>query len=315
MRRQSLYVVAPRRAEWIEDDLLPPGPEEVLVATRAGAISIGTEVPHWVGTSRNVVPDAYPLMTGYESLGVVLAQGEGVRDLRVGARVLAFYGHRTAALLPAARAILVPDGVSDEAALLAILSCDAGKGVRAVRPEVTDSALVTGGGAMGLLTVFMLSASGRRRVDVIEPQAERRVLALRLGARRAVAPGDEEGLGESYDVGLECSGYDVAFAELQRRMRHGGRICVLSDGNREPLTLTSHFHASELRIAASSDGWDYHRHAAWYFDILPAYEKALRELFDAEIPADRLPMQFADLVAGASTPIKVLVRYLEPAGG
>lgn len=314
MRRQSFYVVAPRRAEWVEDDLPPPGEEEVLVVTRAGAISIGTELPHWAGTSRNVAPDAYPLMTGYESLGVVLARGEGARDIRVGARVLAFYGHRTAALLPATRTIPVPEGVSDEAALLAILSCDAGKGVRAVRPEVTDTVLITGGGAMGLLTVFMLSASGRRRVDIIEPRTERRALALRLGARRAVAP-EEEGLGERYDVGLECSGYDAAFAALQRRMRPGGRICVLSDGNHEPLTLTPHFHASEPRIAASSDGQEYHRHAAWYFDVLPAYEGALRELFGAEVPAADLNVQFTDLADGASTPIKVLVRYLEPAGG
>ena len=120
---------------------------------------------------------------------------------------------------------------------------------------------MTGAGVIGLLTVWTLAKLGVV-VDVVEPDAARRALAARLGARRAVVGPDQ--LDDAYALGLECSSRDAAFELLQARMAHDGRLCVLSDGNLEPLTLTPHFHARELSVVGSSDGWDYHAHAAWF---------------------------------------------------
>jgi alcohol dehydrogenase len=68
----------------------------------------------------------------------------------------------------------VPEDVSDGLALLAILSCDVAKGIRKVAPSPEEPVLVTGAGAIGLLTVFVLRAYGTRNVDVVEPLAQRR---------------------------------------------------------------------------------------------------------------------------------------------
>jgi alcohol dehydrogenase len=156
---------------------------------------------------------------------------------------------------------------------------------------------------------------------VIERGAAVRALALgdrvvafyghrALGARRATAP-DAPGWPEDYAAGCECSARDAAFAFLQAHLRVGGRICVLADGNREPLQLAPSFHARELLVVGSSDGWDYAQHAHWYFACVRAGSPALEAIFDESVTAAELPATFARLARGAVTPVKVLVRYGE----
>lgn len=310
MERKSLLLVAPNHLEWRAEELPEPGAHEVLVQTTAGAISVGTELPQYTGAERVTVAHEYPRMTGYESLGVVVAQGSDVRDLRIGERVVAFYGHRTHAIVPEARCIRVPDddAISDALALLVILTCDVAKGIRKLSPRPEEPVLVTGAGGIGLLALWVLRAYGVRHVDVIEPRAERRQLALRLGARWAGSPDDRSPHG-AYPVGIECSSRDAGFAMLQASARVGGRICVLADGNIEPLQLTPHFHTKELSIVGSSDGWDYQQHARWYFDVLGEGASALEAVFELDVAAADLPTTFERMARGEISPVKVLVGY------
>jgi alcohol dehydrogenase len=248
-------------------------------------------------------------MTGYESVGVVVAVGPGVERIHGGERVAAFYGHRTAALVPEHKVIHVPEGPSHELALLTILTCDAAKGVRRLSPALDEPVLVTGAGAMGLFALFMLKAYAVSAVDVVEPDPERHALALRLGARAVLTP-EAAAIGPAeYAAGFECSARSDAFALLQRRLAPQGRLCVLSDGNIEPLMLTPAFHEKELQVVGSSDGWDYQQHAAWYFDELRTTPTRLADVFQIEIRPETLPATFEQLARRETTPVKVLVRY------
>jgi alcohol dehydrogenase len=184
----SLMLVSPRRLEWIQEELPPPGADELLVETVAGAVSLGSELPQFTGWERRSAPGGYPRMTGYESIGVVLKRGTDIQSLGVGDRVVAFYGHRTHAIVRESAAIPVPEEVPDEISLLAILTCDVAKGIGKVRPMPGDDILVTGAGALGLLTLFVLRMLGIEDVDVVEPRSERRKLAWELGARRVSVP-------------------------------------------------------------------------------------------------------------------------------
>ena len=302
--------MAPRRLEWVTEDLPPPRSGEVLVRTEAGSISVGSELPLYRGDARIGEPAPYPLMTGYENVGTVVGCGDDVRSVRPGQRVFASYGHRTHGVLPEEKVLEVPDDVSDTLALLAILSCDVAKGVRKVAPMPEEPVLVAGAGAIGLLAVFVLRAYGLRTVDVTEPLVDRRALARRLGARNAVEP--EMLVPGGYAVAFECSGRDDAFSLLQRKLRTGGRLCVLSDGNLEPLLLRPEFHERELAIVGSSDGWDYREHARWFFDAASESDTGLEEIFDLRIDADRLPSTFEDLADEKIHPVKVLARYEAP---
>lgn len=309
MQSRSLLLTAPRQVAWVAEDVPPLQPDEVLVRTRAGAISIGAELPQYAGTARSTDLPCYQYMTGYESVGAVIACGSQVKKLHVGQRVVAFYGHRTHAIVPEHKAIPVPDDISDALALLTILSCDVGKGISKVVLDGTEPVLVTGAGTIGLLTVFMLKATGSQNVDVIEPHAKRRALAKLLGAREALNPHEMEDRNDTYAVGIECSSRNMAFTLLQDKVQHNGRICILADGNIEPLVLTSAFHEKELSVVGSSDGRDYQGHAQWFFEIVRQHSHTLEQLFDYQTTADNLAQTFESLAQGTIQPIKVLVRY------
>jgi alcohol dehydrogenase len=307
MHAHSFYLLAPGEMAWVKEELPALRPDEVLVQTTAGAISIGTELPKFRGTSRGGHSAHYPQMTGYESVGRIVACGSAVKRLKIGDRVVGFYGHRTYGIMPAAKAIAVPPDISEAVALLAILSCDVTKGIRKLQPRAEEAILITGAGTIGLLTIFMLKAHGLQTIDVIEPLAERTALALAFGADSAgPTAGKREG---GYNVGIECSSHNAAFETLQEHMATGGRICVLADGNIEPLTLSPAFHEKELMVAGSSDGWNYQEHARLFFPLARTKHELLEQLYGYKTQPDDLRETFRRLARKEITPIKVLVQY------
>ncbi|WP_290721807.1 MULTISPECIES: zinc-dependent alcohol dehydrogenase [Exiguobacterium] len=283
-------------------ELPPLGIHDVHVRTLAGAISIGAELPQWLEQDMTETSYDYPLETGYESYGEVLAVGDAVQIVKPGDRVVSFYGHQDQAIVPESKVIPVPAHISPREALLLILSCDAAKGVRKLTLTPDTSVLVSGMGTIGLLTVhYLRHYVNVRQIDILEPLTSRAELARQLGAR-VVTPGSS-----MYDAAIECSGRQAAFAELQSAVRPHGAICVLSDGNRESLTLTPAFHAKELQIVASSDGWDYRKHADWLF--ADERHATLSALFEHETSFSKLASCFASLMETPDLPIKVFVDY------
>ena len=308
MSERALLLTAPRTLEWRPQSLSVPRGDEVLVRTLYGAVSLGTELPLYLATSRDPENIDYPEMTGYETYGVVEAVGEEVHGFQLGDRVVSPKGHVTHALVPAYKLIPVPKGLDPRLALLAILSNDVKKGVLKAKPQPDERVLITGAGAIGLLTLFVLKAFGIKHVDVVEPLRERLKLAYTLGATNTFTPEEVNKL-ETYTVGFECSSRNAAFSLLQDKLRANGRMCILADGNIEPLELTAQFHQKELRVVASSDGENYQDHASWFF-ALPDLSK-LTALFDLEVNAEDLPQTFMRLASGELSPVKVLVRYDE----
>ena len=309
MQRRSLLLTAPKTLEWLTETLPPLQPHEVLVQTTSGAISIGAELPQYRGVARHNQPLTYPRMTGYESIGTVIATDPAVQSIRRGDRVVAFYGHRTHGIVAEQKAMLIPESVSDALALLAILTCDVSKGISKVG-EIAEPVLITGVGAIGLLTLFMLRWKHPNiSIHVVEPRAERHAMALLLGATTVLMPQEISSLNNFYGIAFECSSSNAAFALLQESMQHDRHICILSDGNIEPLTLTPAFHEKELHIVGSSDGLDYQSHAKQFFDYVQKYPTHLEQLFDYQTTAAELAETFEALASGAISPVKVLVTY------
>ncbi|MCA9658866.1 MAG: zinc-binding dehydrogenase [Myxococcales bacterium] len=93
-----------------------PGPGEVRIRVRASGVNFAD-----IMARLGLYPDAPPLpcVVGYEVAGVIDALGDGVEGLEVGARVLAmtrFGGYSEAVVVPAAQALLLPEGLSFEKA-------------------------------------------------------------------------------------------------------------------------------------------------------------------------------------------------------
>lgn len=316
MQAHSLLLTAPHKLAWITETLPALQPNEVLVQTIAGAISIGTELPHYLGISRQTHMPHYPYMTGYESIGKVVQRGANVRHLQLGEHVVAFYGHRTHTIVSATKAIPVPTAIPDALALLSILTCDVAKGIDKLSLQSNASVLITGAGTIGLLTIFMLRARNTTlTIDIIEPDQHRRDLAQYIYAheiRGAYGPSAFMPEDREYAIGIECSSSNAAFALLQQHMQHNGRICILADGNKEPLVLTPDFHTKELTIVGSSDGIDYQSHARQFFALPLGHTHRLLALFEHSTTADNLIATFDDMANGIINPVKVIVHYKPP---
>lgn len=304
---QSLLLIAPRTLAWQDTTLPDLGKQDVLLETLHGGVSVGTELPQFTDNERSDKPLTYPRMTGYESFARVIAVGAEATRFQIGDRVVAFYGHRTHAVLHQDKPILVPDDIPPEIALSVILTCDVSKGIRKVNPMPESRVLVTGGGAIGLFTVMMLRAYGVLHVDMVEPSQNRREIALAVGATRAYHPTDT--IASDYDFGFECSSFQDGFATLQTALKPHGKICVLSDGNREPLVLLPAFHRKELTIIGSSDGWDYQAHARWFFRVMCQQADLFDLIYDIHTKASQLSQTFTALANQDKTAIKIRVDY------
>jgi L-iditol 2-dehydrogenase len=160
---------------------------------------------------------------GHEVVGTVAALGEGVRGFVVGDRVAvphhvacgecALCRRGSEPLCPAFREnLLVPGGfsewvlvreravrvaalglpphLSDEAAVFLEPAACVLRGVRQARLDEPGTAVILGGGSMGLLHLLVLKAlHPGLRIVLSDPLEERRALARRLGADAAEAPG------------------------------------------------------------------------------------------------------------------------------
>ncbi|PTA67255.1 theronine dehydrogenase [Deinococcus arcticus] len=278
-----LTVTAPMTFAWEDLAAVAPGPGEVRVRTHLSALSVSSEL---AVAQRG----PFPAALGDQTLGVVDEAGANTA-LQPGTRVITTLGHAAWGLHPEGRVIPIPAHVPDPVALCAVLGEETHKGLRKVAPHPGEQVLVAGAGLLGLLTVFNLTRRGFEGVTVLEPQAERRRLALTFGAAQACAPGTLPH--DAFDVGVDCSASPAGFAELMGHLRPRGRCAVLADGNWGALTLPPAFHTRELQLVTSSDGEDYAAYARWLWHHP---ESLLAGLFPVTVHPAQLPALYPRLL-------------------
>ena len=237
-----------------------PGPDQVLVRV-ADTGFCGSD--HSLIKGGNC-PDG--LILGHEVSGVVEAWGDQVEGVSAGTRVIVrptFCGGCRECLmgkpylcqnnrrliglgdLPGAFAeyivvypqmlISVPEGVDSQNAALAEAYAASLHGIRASRSQ-GGSALVIGGGPIGLALLQQLKILGFGPVSLSEPVQKKRELALALGADFVVDPKTENlGMhtfqqtgGVGYDTVFECSGAPVAVQAALDAAARGGTVCIVS---------------------------------------------------------------------------------------
>ena len=187
-----------------------PAPGEILVRTTAVGVNF-IETYQRSGLYR--VP--FPFTPGAEASGTVLAVGEGVTGVEVGALVATAEGRASYAeqfLVPAAAAVAVPSGIAPNvAAALPLQGLTAHYlATSAARPEPGDTVLVhAGAGGVGLLLTQLLTARGVRVLSTVSTP-EKRELSLAAGAVEA----------------LDYAG----FAERTRELTDGAGVAVVYDG-------------------------------------------------------------------------------------
>jgi threonine dehydrogenase-like Zn-dependent dehydrogenase len=236
----TLQIVEPGKIEWRAAPLPKPQAGQVLV--RIEAIST---CPHWdlhVTSGEPMFPGRpleYPYQPGqpgHEAVGTIAALGEGVSGLAVGMRVAAWrdQGHNRPGcyaqynIFEADHVLAVPESMPAAAlAPLELAMC-----VQVSFDQLSHFGVlegqrigISGLGPAGLIALQMARSYGASQVVVIDPIAERRALALELGADHALTPEELVALSpdpssatritpKPLDGAVDCTGIAGAVAAL-----------------------------------------------------------------------------------------------------
>lgn len=93
-------------------------------------------------------------------MGRVIEVGAGVENFQVGDRVLSNSNHAEIVCAPKNLCCKVPDGVTPEAAVYAVVGAIGLQGIRLLKPTLGETFVVMGLGLIGQLAVQILLASG-----------------------------------------------------------------------------------------------------------------------------------------------------------
>lgn len=141
----------------------------------------------------------------------------------------------------------IPDSMSyEDGALLEPLSVGIWACERA-RLQPGENVLVSGAGPVGVLAAQVARALGAGSVTLVDVSDFRLDLSRYLGFRALHA--DDEAIGTSFDVLLECSGAPTALAEGLARLRANGRAAMVGMPKQAVELPLSRLNMNELTIS------------------------------------------------------------------
>lgn len=315
------------------EEIAAPGPPQagwVNIAVTAAGIC-GSDLHNfrtgqWISRS--------PSVPGHELIGRVTALGAGVDDLAVGDRVVAdsrFWcgdcaacragdhhlcsklgfvgeicdgGFAEQTSLPRRLLHRLPDGLPDEAAVMAEPMAVALHAVKRLRPEPGAAVLIAGCGPIGGLAALALSATGHRDIRIAD-RNERRLARVSEVTGTTPTSLESSAAGADIRLAIEATGSIAALKGLIDCMPGGGAIALVGimhgrldlDPNvlveRELSLIGCHAFRDELPEAI-----------ALLARVAP---QALR-LVDREVAIAEVPSAYERLLAGQSEGLKTIVR-------
>lgn len=205
---------------------------EVLVRTRTVGIC---HSDYELLAGRYIIPISYPVTPGHEWCGEIVEVGKGVKNFRVGDRVVGECVVRTPERLHhfgfsmdgADRQYFnvnpdwlhkLPESVDDNrGALIEPFTCGFYAVLRSGGTNASETVVVSGGGTIGLVSAAAAIGMGAQ-VIVVDPIQTRRDIALKLGAAQALDPsGAAEQIkdmthGRGADLVIEAAGHSASLA-------------------------------------------------------------------------------------------------------
>jgi threonine dehydrogenase-like Zn-dependent dehydrogenase len=270
---------APGQLNHVDSALPRPVAGEILVETRVGAVSPGTERALLHGVAPAVPPSAYPYQPGH--LNVVTITAATDRTL-VGERGVAVLGHRDYALIPYNRFFRMPAWAPDDLGLAAVLAADAHHAIETASVATDEDCVVIGGGSAGALTAWELCSRTRGRIHVVEREPTRRKLLREIAWPGSVTVAGEAGR-DPFHNAFECAGTASAFALAQQAVRPCGSIVLLSEGSHEDYVLSDEFFAKGLYLGKTGSHPDLRDFLNEYFTRGEDRTSLLQSAFRDEI--------------------------------
>ncbi len=291
---------------------------------------------------RSKLDQALPL--GYCNVGVVLAAGSDVSDLRVGDRVASNGPHAQLAAVGRNLCARIPDAVQDESAAFTVIGAVGLQGLRLLEPSLGESVAVIGLGLIGLITVQILRANGCRVLGM-DPDPARTALARRFGATTVELSRGEDPVraAEDFSRGRGVDGVLIAAATpsdepvsvAARMCRRRGRIVLIGVAG---LQLSrEEFYRKELSFQVSCSygpgrydpqyevaGHDYpvgfvrwteQRNFEAMLDLMAAGSLDLMPLISHRFALDDAQRAYELLLSDSEPHLGILISYPEMGGG
>ena len=256
---EALWYSGPGRADIHRETLPPLGTDEVRVRALYGAISRGTEALVLAGR----VPESefdrmrapfmaghfpFPVKYGYATVGRV---EEGPEALR-GRMVFTLHPHQNVFNLPASAAVVLPDNLPPQRAVLAANMETALNAVWDGAPGPADRVAIVGAGVVGSLVAYLCGQLPGADVTLVDINPARAELAQALGVSFAMpdtaqvdcdlvihASGSAAGLGTA----LALAGEEATVLEMSW---YGDVLVAAPFGGA--------FHSRRLRLVSSQVG-------------------------------------------------------------
>jgi 2-desacetyl-2-hydroxyethyl bacteriochlorophyllide A dehydrogenase len=318
---RCLWFTAPRTVELIDEPLPALEEGQAFVRTTFSGISAGTERMAYRG---ELDPDLavdetigalggtfrHPFRYGYSSVGVV---EESRGEPAPGTVVFAFQPHQD--LFVGRAADLIPlAGVAPRPATLFPLVETAWQITLEAGSVLGDTVVVSGLGAVGLLTALLLARAGARPI-AIEPCAWRRDVASRLGIGSVETA---EAAPDDVPLVVEASGVPSALASALPLLAHEGTVLVASwyGAQEVPLALGREFHRRRLTIRSTqvstiparlADRWTPARRRRAVAELLP--ELPLDALATHTYPFEQAGEAYRAIDAGRDGLIHAALGY------
>lgn len=341
---KALVLTAYQRFEYCDMPEPQLGPEDVLVRVEACGIC-GSDVHGMDGSTGRRIP---PIIMGHEAAGVIARVGSAVEGWQPGDRVTfdstiscgrCHYCVRGQVNLCDRRRVLgvscaefrqdgalaefvavpqhilyrLPDGLPLPFAAMVEPVSIAVHAVRRVQARLGDNAVVVGTGMIGLLVVQALRAAGCSPVWAIEVDADRRELAMRLGADEAFSPDQTDVLheirrrtpGRGADLAIEAVGIPATVSAAIGLVRKGGAVGLvgnLSPQAELPLQAAVTRELSLYGSCASSGEYPL------CLDLMARGAIQVEPLISAVVPLAEAPAWFDRLYQRQAGLMKVIVR-------
>jgi NADPH:quinone reductase-like Zn-dependent oxidoreductase len=256
---EALWYNRPGQAEIRQEALAPPGPGEVRVRALYGAISRGTEALVLGGR----VPESefgrmrapfmagdfpFPVKYGYATVGRV---EDGTVSL-LGRTVFTLHPHQNFFNIPASAAVVLPENLPPQRAVLAANMETALNAVWDAAPGPADRIAVVGAGVVGCLVAYLCGRLPGAEVTLIDINPAREELAQTLGvgfARPEAARGE-------CDLVVHASGNAAGLGTALALAGEEATVLEMSWYGNAQVTapLGGAFHIRRLRLISSQVG-------------------------------------------------------------
>ena len=256
---QALWYSRPVQAEIREEALAAPGADEVRVRALCGAISRGTEALVFAGR----VPESefermrapfmaghfpFPVKYGYATVGRIEGGTEALR----GRTVFTLHPHQNRFNIPASAAVVLPENLPPQRAVLAANMETALNAVWDAAPGPSDRIAVVGAGVVGALVAYLCGRLPGAEVTLIDINPARAELAQALGvgfARPETARGE-------CDLVVHASGNPTGLGTALALAGEEATVLELSwyGDAQVAAPFGGAFHSRRLRLVSSQVG-------------------------------------------------------------